>query len=149
MAFQVKLNFILLSDSFTQAEPQNIVIGSEDCDVWIYRMKSYTMNLTDDEILDNHIADAKNADEIMSRYTRNDILDSSGNLDPDLLAEKCPDLRIIKIETPRFTTGKKDKVTVTSFQQIYKNGRPVDNWVSEAGVLSGQGTSSEYYGGLP
>ena len=134
------------SDSFTQAEPQGITIGSEDCDVWVYRMKSYTMNLTDDEILDNHIADAKNADEIMSRYARNDILDSSGNLDPDLLAEKCPDLRIIKIETPRFTTGKKDKVTVTSFQQIYKNGRPVDNWVSEAGVLSGQGTSSEYYG---
>ena len=141
-----KIELYSSSDSFTQAEPQNIVIGSEDCDVWIYRMKSYTMNLTDDEILDNHIADAKNADEIMSRYTRNDILDSSGNLDPDLLAEKCPDLRIIKIETPRFTTGKKDKVTVTSFQQIYKNGRPVDNWVSEAGVLSGQGTSSEYYG---
>lgn len=141
-----KIELYSASDSFTQAEPQNIVIGSEDCDVWIYRMKSYTMNLTDDEILDNHIADAKNADEIMSRYTNNDILDSSGNLDPDLLAEKCPDLRIIKIETPRFTTGKKDKVTVTSFQQIYKNGRPVDNWVSEAGILSGQGTSSEYYG---
>ena len=50
------------SDSFTQAEPQGITIGSEDCDVWVYRMKSYTMNLTDDEILDNHIADAKNAE---------------------------------------------------------------------------------------
>lgn len=134
------------SDSFTQAVPQYITIGSDDCDVWVYRMKSYTMNLTDDEILDNHIADAKNAEEMIDRYTRNDILDSSGNLDPDLLAEKCPDLRIIKIESTRFTTGKKDKVTAISFQQIYKNGRPVDNWISEAGVFSGQGTSSEYYG---
>lgn len=135
------------SDSFTQAQPAVITIGSEDCDVRVYRMKSYTMNLTDDEILDNHIADAKNADEMLSRYLRNDILDSSGGLDPDLLAEKCPDLRIIKIETPRFTTGKKDKVSVTSFQQIYKNGRAAnDNWVSPNGILSGQGTSSEYYG---
>lgn len=136
-----------VSDSFTQTIPIGISIGSDNCDVWIYRMKAYTMNLTDDEILDNFIADAKNADEIISRYTRNDILDSSGNLDPDLLAEKCPDLRIIKIETPRFTTGKKDKVSTTSFQQIYKNGRrAIDNWTSLGGILSGQGTSSEYYG---
>lgn len=135
------------SDSFTQTAPTGITIGSDDCDVWVYRMKSYTMNLTDDEILSNFIADAKNADEIISRYMRNDILDSSGGLDPDLLAEKCPDLRIIKIETPRFTTGKKDKVASTSFQQIYKNGREaMDNWISENGILSGQGTSSDNYG---
>lgn len=135
------------SDSFTQTTPVGITIGSDDCDVWVYRMKSYTMNLTDDEILDNFIADAKNADEIISRYMRNDILDSSGNLNPDLLAEKCPDLRIIKIETPRFTTGKKDKVTTNSIQQIYKNGREsIDNWMASLAVLSGQGTSSEYYG---
>lgn len=135
------------SDSYTQTTPVGITIGSDDCDVWVYRIKSYTMNLTDDEILDNFIADAKNADEMISRYMRNNILDSSGSLDPDLLAEKCPDLRIIKIETPRFTTGKKDKVTTTSIQQIYKNGREsMDNWRSLLAVLSGQGTSSEYYG---
>ena len=134
------------SDSFTQTTPVGITIGSDDCDVYVYRMKSYTMNLTDDEILDNFIADAKNSDAILARYIRNNILDSSGNLDPDLLAEKCPDLRIIKIDAPRFTTGKKDKVASTSFQQIYRNGRDVDNWFSYGGVHSGQGTSSEYYG---
>lgn len=134
------------SDSFTQTAPVGITIGSEDCDVLVYRMKSYTMNLTDDEILDNFIADAKNSDEMIGRYIRNNILDSSGGLDPDLLAEKCPDLRIIKIDTPRFTTGKKDKVKSTSFQQIYVNGRDRDNWISANGIHSGQGTSSEYYG---
>lgn len=134
------------SDSFTQTNPVGITVGSQDCDVWIYRMKSYTMNLTDDEILDNFIADAKNADEIINRYMRNNILDSSGNLDPDILPEKCPDLRIIKIDAPKFTTGKKDKVLSHSFQQILKNGRPRDNWISPNGKHSGQGTSSEYYG---
>lgn len=134
------------SDSFTQTSPVGITIGSDDCDVHIYRIKAYTMKLTDDEMMDNFIADAKNADEMINRYIRNNILDSSGNLDPDVLAEKCPDLRIIKIDTPRFTTSKKDKVSSTSFQQIYKNGRVVDNWISYDGIHNGQGTSSEHYG---
>lgn len=134
------------SDSFTQTSPVGVTIGSDDCDVHIYRIKAYTMNLTDDEMLDNFIADAKNADEMIDRYIRNNILDSSGNLDPDVLAEKCPKLRIIKIDAPRFTTGKKDKVVSTSFQQIYKGGRAVDNWISHNGIHNGQGTSSEHYG---
>lgn len=97
------------SDSFTQTNPVGITIGSDDCDVIVYRIKAYTMNLTDDEILDNFIADAKNANEIINRYNRNDILDSSGGLDPDVLAEKCPDLRIIKLEVPVFTLVRKIK----------------------------------------
>ena len=109
-------------------------------------MKSYMMNLTDDEILDNFIADAKNAEEMIDRYTRNDITDVSGELNPDLLAEKCPNLRIIKISAPTFTTGKKNEVPNTTIQHIYKNGRAVeDNWIA-TGSHKGQGTSSNAYG---
>lgn len=134
------------SDNFTQASPVGITIGSPDCDVLVYRMKSYMMNLTDDEILDNFIADAKNAEEMIERYTRNDITDVSGELNPDLLAEKCPDLRIIKISAPTFTTGKKNEVPNTTIQHIYKNGRAVeDNWTA-TGSHKGQGTSSNAYG---
>ena len=38
------------SDSFTQTSPVGVTIGSDDCDVHIYRIKAYTMNLTDDEM---------------------------------------------------------------------------------------------------
>lgn len=141
-----KVELYASSDNFTQAKPVGITIGSADCDVQIYRMKSYMMNLTDDEILDNFIADAKNAEEMITRYNRNDITDVSGELDPDLLAEKCPDLRIIKISAPTFTTGKKNEVSDTTIQQIYKNGRAVeDNWTA-TGSHKGQGTSSDHYG---
>lgn len=134
------------SDSFTQAKPVGITVGSPDCDVVIYRMKSYMMNLTDDEILDNFIADAKNAELMIERYTRNAITNAGGELEPDLLAEKCPDLRIIKISAPTFTTGKKNEVSDTTIQQIYKNGRAVeDNWTA-TGSHKGQGTSSDHYG---
>ena len=134
------------SDNFTQASPVGITIGSDDCDVLVYRMKSYSMNLSDDEILDNFIADAKNADEMIERYNRNNITDASGELNPDILAERCPDLRVIKISAPTFTTGKKNEVANTVIQQIYKNGRAVeDNWTAN-GSHKGQGTSSDHYG---
>lgn len=134
------------SDNFTQASPVGITIGSDDCDVLVYRMKTYSMNLSDDEILDNFIADAKNADEMIERYNRNNITDASGELNPDILAERCPDLRVIKISAPTFTTGKKNEVANTVIQQIYKNGRAVeDNWTAN-GSHKGQGTSSDHYG---
>ena len=133
------------ADNFTQTTPQYITIGSPDCDVWVYRMKSYRMNLTDDEILDNRIADAKNAEEMLSRYYRNQIMNAAGDLDPDILAQNCPDIRVIKLDAPQFTAGKNNEISNTTIQQIFKNGRPVDNWVAK-GSHKGQGTSSEYYG---
>ena len=133
------------ADNFTQPAPGYITIGSPDCDVWVYRMKSYRMNLTDDEILDNHIADAKNAEEMLSRYYRNQIVNAAGDIDPDVLAQACPDIRVIKLDVPQFTAGKKNEISNTTIQQIYKNGRPADNWVA-TGSHKGQGTSSEYYG---
>ena len=108
------------NSSFTQDNPQNIVIGSEDCDVHVYRMKAYDTSLTDKEILSNFIADARNADEMIARYNRNQIYDENNVLTPETLAAKCPDLRIIMIDAPWFTNDKDDKVGGTTIRQIYK-----------------------------
>lgn len=125
--------------SFMQKTPQSIVIGSEDCDVYIYRMKAYSSSLTDSNILSNFIADARNAEEMISRYNRNQIYDENGALDPYVLAEKCPDLRIILVDCPRFTTDKSDKVSGTNITMIYKNGDPVlDNWTCTGAQHSGR-----------
>ena len=139
---------IYASDSsFMQLAPQPIVIGSADCDVHIYRMKAYDTSLTDKEILSNFIADARNADEMIARYNRNDIYDENGALTPEVLAEKCPDLRIIMVDAPWFTNDKDDKVAGTTVRQIYKGGDPVyDNWTCVNALHSGQGTSSNKYG---
>lgn len=133
--------------SFSQINPQVITIGSLDCDVFIYRFKVYSSGLTDRGILNNFIADARNAEEMINRYTRNQIYDENSSLTPEILAEKCPDLRIIKIDAPWFTNDKKDKVTGTTIQHIYKNGDPVlDNWIAHNCRHNGQGTSSNEYG---
>ena len=138
------------SYNFTQNTPKIISLGSTDCDLHIYRFKVYNVSLTElDEkaILNNFIADARNAEEMIARYERNQIYDENQNLDPDVLAEKCPWLRVYKLSAPYFTNNKSDKVPGTTIQQIYKNGDPLlDNWTCYDCSHSGQGTSSNNYG---
>jgi hypothetical protein len=141
---------IYASDSsFWQSTPQPITIGSEDCDIHIYRMKAYTRSLSDSEILSNFILDARNADEMVDRYNRNQIYEDKDGfkvLTPESLAEACPDLRVIVVDAPWFTNDKDNKVEDTTVTMIYKNGRPEDNWTCTGALHSGQGTSSNEYG---
>lgn len=133
--------------SFTQETPVPITIGSKYCDVHIYRMKAYNTFLTDKQILNNFIADARTGSEKANRFKRNQIYNAaSGQLTPEDLANTCPDLRVIKMSVPRFTNDKKDYVTDSRFEMIYKNGREEDNWSAINCVHSGQGTSSNDYG---
>lgn len=133
-----------------QGHRMPISLGSDDCDLYIYRFKVYNKSLSDRDILNNFIADARSAEEMIARYDRNQIY-KEGVLDPDYLAEMCPDLRVIKLEVPHFTADKDDKVydpnIPTIIECIYKNGDPIyDNWVAYDCVHSGQGTSSNNYG---
>lgn len=135
------------SFNFTQNTPKTIQLGSDKCDLHIYRFKVYNTSLTDKGILENFIADARNADEMIARYNRNKIYDENQQLDPDVLAEKCPWLRVIKLEAPYFTNNKSDKVPNTRIEHIYKDGDATyDNWIAYNSMHSGQGTSSNNYG---
>lgn len=133
-----------------QGHRKTIALGSDECDLYIYRFKVYNKSLSDKDVLNNFIADARSAEEMIERYDRNQIY-KEGILDPDYLAEMCPQLKIIKLEVPHFTNDKDDKVYNKNIQSIvecvHKGGDPIyDNWVAYDIVHSGQGTSSNNYG---
>lgn len=82
-------------DTWAQAEPELLTIGSDDADVWIYRMKVYGTALTPREILDNHIADCGDPGEMAARLARNDIYGSGGAISPDRLVQTGGRLRTV------------------------------------------------------
>ena len=132
-------------DNFTQTDKQKIVIGSVDCDVYIYMVKLYETYLTRDNHIENFIADAPNAQEMVDRFNRNNILADSGEISYEKLAEKNPNARIHLWDIPRMTEGKKDYVTGCNYQQIYKAGSARHQLTASNVTINIQGTSSVDY----
>ena len=151
------------SDRFYQFTPQIITIGSDHCDVRIYRMKIYSTSLTTENIMKNFIADARNSTVMLDRYNRNSIYynrekntytpySGEGVIDPEKLAPIVPNVKILMLETDHFTTSKKTFVK-SAFRCIHAPGGDMfkgdalyDNWMFENGWHSGQGTTSDNYG---
>lgn len=144
---------ILSNSSKFQQRTNNrkqITIGCEDCDVCIYRFKVYEKSLTDKDILNNFIADARTPDEIIDRYNRNQIFDENDKLTPESVAKACPGLRVYKLSAPQFTKDKEESIPDTTITQlVYREDRTLDtknSWTCTGAEHSGQGTSSNDYG---
>ena len=128
---------------------QNIKLGSDYCDLLIYKLKIYEKELTDEQILNNFYADARTGEEMVDRYRRNQIYDDEENLTPEELSKKCPWLRVITISAPHFTEGKKYPVGGCTIEYRYVDGAKENSatyWKCEDAVHIGQGTSSDLYG---
>lgn len=131
------------TDSWTQTTPAFVKIGSEEADVWIYRIKLYANSLTRADILQNFIADCGDTDELLDRAKRNDIF-TDGIIDIEKLKIAKPQLRIVTIEAERLTEGKEDEVTCRVLMS-YPEGGPAYNFIAENAIMKAQGTSSMDY----
>ena len=132
------------SDIFNNPKDCKITIGSRDCDVYIYMIKLYERELTTEEHLTNFILDAPNAEEMMARHKRNDILDPDRKIiDPILLAKANSDCLVHVYEIPRMTIKKKDPISGCKYSQYHNSDSPILR--ADNVMIKVQGTSSERY----
>lgn len=82
------------SDSFDQLTETPITIGSNYCDVNIYKIRIYRVALEPLTILNNYIADMEILTEKQKIYNRNQILNSYGNVFYEYVRKIMPVLTI-------------------------------------------------------
>ena len=127
-------------DDFSQINPVNISIGTNDSTIDIYNIRIYDNDLTRHQILGNWIADTQSVDLMMARYDHNDIFDNNNNI----VIEKLPkDLPYMIISCPQLPQFKGDKKTCSI---TYVD--PTDAtkcFTAENVQIDVQGTSSQYY----
>lgn len=150
----IPVNLKYFSGDMINSAP--IMVGSDDCDVYIYMIKVYNRHLTDDEHIRNFCADATNYNEIIRRCYRNDILNDDNEISYIKLMEHNPEVRVHCYDIPKMTINKKDKVSINSYKMYYKDtehpllvagpGYDGENYTEVSPVIKVQGTSSADYG---
>lgn len=131
---------------FIQGNPDRFEIGSDECDVWIYRFKMHKNSLSDRDIIRNFIADSGTVDEMLERYRRNDIFNNDGDISIEKLMAAAPQLHIITIEASAFPNDKGGAgKTACNIEHRIGNGSENDQWRCENALYTLQGTSSMNY----
>lgn len=127
-------------DDFSQAIPVNISLGSSECVLDLYCIRVYDNNLTKIQVLNNWIADTLDGNEMLDRYTRNNIYDAYGNIVISQLPKNLPYLIIECAELPQ---SKGDKKTCSGryVDPVY----PARSFTFTNAQIDVQGTSSQYY----
>lgn len=134
------------SDNFIQTNVKKITIGSNNCDVYIYLVKIYERYLNNEEHLNNFILDAPNAQEMLARYNRNNILDNRGEISYEKLIENNPNCHAYLYEISKMTEGKKDKVPCSYQEYVIDSNKKKHSLRCDSAELYVQGTSSAAYG---
>ena len=132
------------TDTWAQSNTVPLTIGSEEADVWVYRMKLWGNSLNRYEVLDEHIACAGSPAEMVERYERNDIYNTDGSMNLGKVARNNPGLRVIHLKAERMTTGKEDEVT-GDLELTYAAGGDRHQLVAQGVTFKAQGTSSLEY----
>lgn len=114
-----------------QTNSTNMIIGSEHCDIWIYAIRVYNQALSENNMIQNYIANGVNTTDKIKRYLENDIYDgnmkttsyySHRKITPARLHNAMPNLTIVEIEADHMTKTKENPVpghiTITDRIQV-------------------------------
>lgn len=127
------------TDNFQQTTPVNISIGSSDCGIDIYTIRSYTTALTSEGVKNNFIADITDVVRKTEAYEDNDIYDEFGEVSYSKAREKNS-VMVIVGDLP---TYKGDKKSVRIEYYDVEDGNL--DFSEDDVTIDVQGTSSQFY----
>lgn len=113
--------------AWRQATPQNIVIGSPDCDIELYTVRIYDKSLNYQQMLNNFAFDTPELEEKIAIAKRNNVLDSTNAVDFAKVLAALPNTPYKIWEIPRMPTGKKDWVK-TNTEFVNPTWKPEDGY---------------------
>ncbi len=128
------------TDDFQQAAPVGISIGSNNCTMDLYCIRVYDNDLTRYQILDNWIADCQLVDDMIMRWSRNNVYDAYGKIVIGQLPGELPYMIIECAELPQYK-GDKKTCSVTYVDPV----TPSKSFTASGVQIDVQGTSSQYY----
>ena len=129
----------IADDNFAQATPVGITIGSNDAVLDIYTIRIYDKALTRYEALTNWIADTQNVDDMLDRYSRNQVYDNNV-VTTESLPSSLPYMIIECAELPQFKGDKK-----TCSGSYVNKEDPSKSFTFTGCQINVQGTSSAIY----
>lgn len=127
-------------DDFSQPEPVDITIGSNDCTVDLYNIRVYDNDISPQQVLDNWIADTRDPEERVARYLRNQIYDVYGSV---VISKLPSDLCYLVLECPELPQYKGDKKACSGY--FVDLVHPERSFSFKDAEIDVQGTSSQYY----
>lgn len=128
-------------DDFAQLNPENIIIGSDECITDIYSIRIYDNDLTRHQILENWIADTQNVNTMLERYEHNNVYNEYGAVVIDKLPNDLPYLIVSSPLLPQYKGNKIDGVGGTYVDPA----DPSKSFTFTGAQIDVQGTSSQFY----
>ncbi|GEM_PF-332317 len=130
-------------DTFEQVPPVGITLGSDQCTLDVYNIRSYGMDLNAFQVLNNYIADTADVKKKLAIFDRNQVYDSSGEIQHSLLANFLPVMTIVgPLPTSKAKTPEERKKNDIYFEN---RQHPELSFVTLGAENDVQGTSSQYY----
>ena len=138
------------ASEWVQSIPQEVVIGSADCDVTLYTVRAYDKSLNYQQMIGNYAYDTPDLEQKIAIARRNDILDSSGSVSLAKVQEALPSTPYIIWDMKELPTSKKDPRTCdrTEFvnpQWAEDMGMACASFTAGPHEINGDGTSSNNY----
>ena len=138
------------SSEWMQTTPQEIVIGSTDCDITLYTVRVYDKSLNYQHMIGNYAFDTPNLEEKIAIAKRNDVLDSAGAVSLAKVLEALPSTPYIIWDMKQLPTSKNDprtceKTVFVNPQWNSEMGYARASFTAGAHEINGDGTSSNNY----